>query len=139
MGWLELGKTVVGIGAGTQTNAEHGWFSTGDSPGHLELIHDPRVGSAFQQEPMSDAQRVALERVALREMLELQLVDIHNSRVNYAHRPDSPHTVKGMRFLPAAVNYGLRQADLHQLNAPAVPRDKSIHHVSFEASLRNLR
>jgi hypothetical protein len=63
VGWLEdvHGKTVVGIGAGTQTNAEHGWFSTGDSPGHLELIHDPRMGSAFQQEPMSDAQRAALE------------------------------------------------------------------------------
>jgi hypothetical protein len=63
VGWLEdvHGKTVVGIGAGTQTNAEHGWFSTGDSPGHLELIHDPRVGTPFTPAPVTDAQRAVIE------------------------------------------------------------------------------
>jgi hypothetical protein len=63
VGWFDVhGKTIVGIGAGTQVNMEHtGWFSTGDSPGTRELISDPRVGSAFQQEPMSDANRAAIE------------------------------------------------------------------------------
>lgn len=57
------GKTVVGIGQGTQVNVEHtGWFSTGDNPGTRELISDPRVGSAFQQEPMTSQQMSAVRQ-----------------------------------------------------------------------------
>jgi hypothetical protein len=98
------GKTIVGIGQGTQVNVEHtGWFSTGANPGTRELISDPRVGTPFQQKPMTDKQRAALEANLEAHGLSAAALDA-NAKAAYADG------LTRMGTDPAIVALGLNEA-----------------------------
>jgi hypothetical protein len=105
VGWFDVhGKTIVGIGQGTQVNVEHtGWFSTGANPGTRELISDPRVGTPFQQKPMTDKQRAALEANLEAHGLSAAALDA-NAKAAYADG------LTRMGTDPAIVALGLNEA-----------------------------
>src|SRR5438552_5365742 len=52
-----------------------------------------RITEVLRTDERADANGIALELVALREMLELQFVDVDDSGIDHAHRSISPKTM----------------------------------------------